>query len=207
MRRLITAGILWLCLLPGTPALAASADEAKQLVEETTEAVLARLKTERDALRADKSRLYALIEDLVLPHFDFEAMSRMVLARHWRSASADQRQKFVGYFRDLLVRTYGTALLEYTGQAVRYQPVHAGDDARRVKVPTEVVASDGAPPIPIVYSLYDKKGRWQVYDISVDGVSLLLNYRNSYASQIRQAGLDGLIERMASKSASGGAGS
>jgi phospholipid transport system substrate-binding protein len=206
MRRLIAAMVLALAA-GGVPALAAdSGQAAQQLVQETTDKVLDRLQAERESIKAEPRRVYGLVEALVLPHFDFEAMSRLVLAKYWRDATPAQRGRFVELFRDLLVRTYSTALLEYTGQEVRYKPVHAGDDARRVKVPTEVVPPDGGPAIPIVYSLYDKEGRWLVYDISIDGVSLLLNYRNTYTTEVRQKGIDALIARM-EQHRNGGSGS
>lgn len=181
-------------------AQAQPAEEAQALVRQTTEQVLSRLEAQREELRQNPQELYALIEDVVLPHFDFEAMSRLVLARHWRTATPAQRERFVEEFRSLLVRTYGTALLEYTGQEIAYQPVHAGKDARRVSVPTQVIPREGGPPIPIVYRLYSKDGEWKVYDISVDGVSLLLNYRNSYGRIVRQEGMGALLERMSRKS-------
>ncbi len=197
LRRILTVSLLCLGLISAGSTHAASVEEAQALVRQTTESVLQRLEQDRAALKENRDGLYGLIEDIVLPHFDFDAMSRMVLAKYWRTATPVQRERFVSEFRDLLVRTYGTALLEYTGQAINYKPVHASDDAHRVKVPTEVVPGEGGPPIPIVYSLYEKDGAWKVYDISVDGVSLLLNYRNSYSTKVRQQGLDALLDEMA----------
>lgn len=188
-------------LLTAGPLQARPGDEAQSLVRETTDEVLSRLEARREALRKDPGQLDALIEDVVLPHFDFEAMSRLVLARYWRRANPDQRRRFVEEFRNLLVRTYGTALLEYTGQTIEYPPLHAREGDRRVNVPTRVVPQEGGPAIPIVYRLYRKGGEWKVYDISVDGASLLLNYRNSYGRLVRREGMEALIERMARKNA------
>ena len=186
-------------LLLAAGVQAQPAEEAQALVKKTTDEVLSRLEQRREALRQDSSELYGLIEEGVLPHFDFEAMSRLVLGRHWRTATPEQRQQFVEEFRNLLVRTYGTALLEYTGQKIEYQPVHSQEGARRVSVPTRVIPEEGGPPIPIVYRLYSREGAWKVYDISVDGVSLLVNYRNSYNRIVRREGMDVLLERMARK--------
>ncbi len=199
IRQVIMWSAVALFLGAAGPVGAEPAEEARSLVQQTTDTVLSRLEHRRETLRENPDELYALIEDVVLPHFDFEAMSRLVLARHWRSATPEQRRKFVEEFRSLLVRTYGTALLEYTGQTIEYRPVHAGKDARRVSVPTQVVPEEGGPPIPIVYRLYRTDGEWMVYDISVDGVSLLLNYRNSYNRVVRREGMDALIERMSEK--------
>jgi len=171
---------------------------AQQLVEQTSERVLERLKRDREALRADPGLIFPLVEDLVLPHFDFEVMSRWVLGRYWRQASEEQKARFIEEFKGLLVRTYATALLEYSDQSIAYKPLLGGENADRVTVATEVVPS-GGPRIPINYQLYKKGGEWKVYDIAVDGVSLLLNYRTSYGSEIRRHGLADLIERLAQR--------
>lgn len=206
--RSVTPWIAALIIFGLVPAASATADAgpeaAEQVIRETTTEVLNRLAGQREALQQEPARLYGLIEEVVLPHFDFEAMSRLVLGRYWRSASEAQRSRFTEEFRGLLVRTYGTALLEYTGQEIRYRPVHAEEDLRRLRVPTEVVPEGGGPPIPIVYRLYDTEGQWKVYDITVDGVSLLLNYRNSYSQVVRREGLDVLIQRMAEKNSGAG---
>ncbi|WP_303901861.1 MlaC/ttg2D family ABC transporter substrate-binding protein [Thiohalomonas denitrificans] len=200
IRRIVIWGLTaWFLSAGPVAAQSQSAEQAQSLVRETTDAVLSRLESKREALQQNPEELYALIEDIVLPHFDFEAMSRLVLARHWRTASEEQRRQFVEEFRRLLVRTYGTALLEYSGETIDYRPVHAGENADRVSVPTEVVSDQGGPSIPIVYRLHQANGKWLVYDISVDGVSLLLNYRNEYNTVIRREGMDALLARMSGK--------
>lgn len=202
IQRIIALGLAAL-FLGASPLKAQPVEEAQSLVEKTTEAVLSRLEEEGDVLQQNPERLYSLIEDIVLPHFDFEGMSRLVLARHWRTATEEQRQRFVEQFRELLVRTYGTALLEYSGEKIRYRPVHAGENPDRISIPTEVISEGGGPAIPIVYRLHRSDGEWKVYDISVEGVSLLLNYRNSYNGVIRREGMDALLERMSEKNGRG----
>lgn len=177
------------------PVLAAHA--AEQLVQETTEKVLARLKVDAEKLRANNDRIYPLVEDLVLPHFDFSKMSQWVLGKHWRTAEAAQRETFTGEFRTLLVRTYAKALLEYTDQTMHYLPFHAADGANKVTVKTEIRQS-GGPAIPLHYSMYmNKTGAWMVYDIKVDNVSLVSNYRSSFASEIRKGGIPHLLDKLA----------
>jgi phospholipid transport system substrate-binding protein len=175
---------------------AATPAEAQALVKETADKVLDRLAKDHDKLQRNPEQIYPLVEDLVLPHFDFERMSQWVLGASWRQASPDQRQRFTVEFRNLLVRTYAKALLEYTDQTVTYLPLQAGEEADRVVVRTQIEQKGSAYPIPINYAMYQKAGSWKVYDITVDNVSLVSNYRTSFASEIRQGGLDQLIARL-----------
>ncbi len=183
-----------LLLLLAHPVLAAH--PAEQLVHDTTESVLERLRADSEKLRADSDLIYPLVEDLVLPHFDFVKMSQWVLGKNWRQADSAQQQQFTDEFRTLLVRTYAKALLEYTDQSMRYLPFHADETTRKVTVKTEIVQA-GGPSIPLHYSMYlTTGGEWKVYDIKVDGVSLVLNYRSSFATEIRNGGIPRLLEKL-----------
>lgn len=187
--------VVFALMLVSAPQLHA-AEEAKQLVVDTTTKVLERLKQDREKLQADSELIYPLVEDLVLPHFDFERMSVWVLGKNWRKADKQQQRQFVDEFRTLLVRTYAKALLEYTDQNINYLPLHAEEDAKRVTVRTEVIQPGGVN-IPINYNMFlNQEGKWKVYDISVDGVSLVTNYRSSFATEIRQGGIDKLLARL-----------
>lgn len=169
------------------------------LVKETTDKVLKELTVNREALQSDVNRLYQLVDKIVLPHFDFGRMSKLVLGKHWKKADETQRQRFEREFKSLLVRTYATALFEYTGQEIVYKPFHNKGGADRVVVRTEIVPNDG-PNIPLHYSL--KKGRdgaWLVYDVSIDGISLVTNYRTAYGRIIESKGIDTLIVSLIEK--------
>lgn len=191
-------------MLLASPPLQATTEEAQQLVIDTSTRVLERLRQDREKLQANPGLIYPLVEDLVLPHFDFERMSIWVLGKNWRKADRQQQQEFIEAFRTLLVRTYAKALLEYTDQSLNYLPFHAEEDAKRVTVRTEVTQPGGVN-IPINYSMFlNQKGEWKVYDISVDGVSLVTNYRSSFASEIRQGGIDKLLARLAEMNAAKG---
>jgi phospholipid transport system substrate-binding protein len=176
-------------------ASAATPADAQALVKDTSERMLNVLRKDHDALKAHPERIYALAEKIVLPHFDFQRMSRLVLGRFWRTADPQQQTRFIDEFRTLLVRTYGTALLDYTNQTLNYSPLRAAPDATDVVVHTEV-QQPGGMPIPIDYRMYVKEGAWKVYDVIVDGVSLVTNYRNSFAEEIRKSGMDGLIKAL-----------
>jgi len=192
------AVILFLGL--AAPAWAVSGPE--ELVRETSEQVLSRLRADRDELQKSPAKIYGLIEEFVLPHFDFPRMSRLVLGKHWRGASEEQRTRFTEEFRNLLVRTYGTALLQYTDQKIRYLPLRAEANATDVSVDTEIVQPQG-PPIAVQYSLALTDGSWKVYDVVIEGVSLVINYRGSFGDLARDKGLDALIESLAKKNRKG----
>jgi phospholipid transport system substrate-binding protein len=181
----------------------AAAHPAQQLVMDTTGKVLERLRAEHDKLQADNGRIYPLVEELILPHFDFHKMSIWVLGKNWRRATPAQQKTFTREFQTLLVRTYATALLQYTDQTIDYLPFHAAEGDRRVVVRTEIVQK-GGHNIPLNYSMYlNNDGQWMVYDISVDGVSLVTNYRSTFASEINKGGIDLLLANLAEKNRQG----
>ena len=185
---------------------------AQQVVRQTAETVLAEVTERKADLEADPSLIYPLVQRTVVPHFDFTSMARSAMGRFWRKASSQQQRLVVAEFQELLVRTYATALLGYTGQKLEYPPMRAADGAKKVMVPTRVTAS-GGPPIPINYRLkLTREGHWMVYDVVIDGVSLVTNYRSSFARLIQQgaarekdrsirmqAGIDNLIQSLAAK--------
>lgn len=169
------------------------------LVRDTTNEILSLLRKNKAAYKKDTKKLYAMVHKKILPHFDFTAMSRMVLARNWRSANEDQRSRFTIAFRDLLVRTYATALLKYTNEKIAFLPYHAQPSDRKVLVKTEIRPDAGGPAIPLYYRFYDNKGQWKVFDVSIDGVSMVTNYRSVYAEKVRKQGLDALIDQISTE--------
>ncbi|MFP5350454.1 MAG: phospholipid-binding protein MlaC [Gammaproteobacteria bacterium] len=191
MKRFLTAVLALLVI--GTAQAATPPPD--QLVKENIARIIELLKKNRDAYTRDHKKLYAMVHEQVLPHFDFRVMSRSVLGRYWREASEEQREKFVNEFRDLLVRTYATALLKYTNEEVRYLPFHFNPSDKTALVKTEVI-QQGGPSIPIQYSFYQTESGWKVYDVAIEGVSLVTNYRSTYATKVKSEGLDALIKSM-----------
>jgi len=191
--------LAWLALT-ATPVLphpvlaqATGPQAARLVVQDTTDRMLKVLKLERNLLRQQPDRIYAFVNQIILPHFDFTRMSRWVLGRYWRDATEDQRSRFVQEFRTLLVRTYATALLEYADQTVEVLPLQAEPSATDVVVRTEVRQS-GGPPIPIQYRMSLEGTAWKVYDVTIDGVSLVASYRSTFANEAAKGGgLDPLI--------------
>lgn len=195
----ILSSLLLTVAFNGAYATSRSADE---VVKVTADKVLERLEEERAELEAHPEKLYALINELVIPHFDFVSMSKWVLGRtNWKGANTGQREKFVGEFRTLLVRTYAKALLEYSNQEITYFPIENNPNSNIVVVKTEI-SQPGTKPIPINYSMHASGGEWKVIDVVVDGISLVATYRGSFASEIRENGLDVLITKLAERNTS-----
>lgn len=171
---------------------------AVELVRETTDKVIKKINADRQAFEQDQQKIFQLVDEVILPHFDFERMSKWVLGRYWRQATPEQRKRFEQEFKRLLVRTYATALTQYSDQEIEYLPVRERAEGDEVMVRTEI-RQGGGYPIPISYNMYKSDSGWQVYDVTIEGVSLVSNYRSSFAGQIRAHGLDKLIAMLAER--------
>ncbi len=185
--------IAFLMLIISLPALATG--DPEQLIKDTTSQVLDAIKANLASYQDDPTSLYRLVEETVLPHFDFSRMTDMALGRYLGEVSVDQRPAIEYEFRSLLVRTYGGALLEYNQQEIIYLPMEGTIEDGKVKVRSEI-EQPGGFPIPIDYSMQLGDDGWKVYDISVDEVSLVTNYRSSFARAIKKTGVDGLIRTL-----------
>lgn len=197
--RALLLGVVLACLA-AVPARAAGDITPLELVQDTSTRMLAALKDEREAISRDSGRLYQLVSTIVLPYFDFERMSQWVLGKNWRTATPDQRTRFVEQFRNLLVRTYGTALSDYADEKITYLPFAGDLGAQTVTVRTEI--EQAGSTIPINYSMYHSRDGWKVYDVAISGVSLVTNYRSSFGNIIRDKGMDSLIRQLAEKNSS-----
>lgn len=189
MKRLFAAVLLFLSLPLG------AAIGPEQLIQETSDKVITEIRSNGETYRQNPEQIYKLVEALVLPHFDFTAMTDLALGNYRDQVSAEQRPTIVNEFRALLVRTYSSALLEYTDQEVRFLPMEGSEADGEVLVKTEI-SQQGGFPIPIDYRLRLGDDGWKVFDISVDEVSLVTNYRSSFARAIKKDGVDGLIRTL-----------
>ncbi|MDZ7662265.1 ABC transporter substrate-binding protein [Thiohalophilus sp.] len=192
--RRLAAGLL-LMLAGSLAGVGAVTQGPQQLVIDTTERMLVTLEQQAPQLEQNPALIDELVSEIVLPHFDFVRMAGWVLGKHWRTASSEQKLRFVRAFRQMLVRTYAVALLEYRGQRIEYLPLRADPAAGEVTVRTRVL-QPGRAPVAFNYTLWERDGQWQVYDLSVDGISLVASFRTSYAAEIRERGLDALIARL-----------
>jgi phospholipid transport system substrate-binding protein len=187
--------VLWL----GLPAAANATVPPDELVRNTTDELLSKFTANREALKSDKERLFQMVDEIVVPHFDIDRMSRYVLGKHWRDASDAQKQKFIEEFKTQLVRTYGTALFEYTGeQEIIYKPFRHEEGDKQAVVKTEVPRADG-PSIPVEYKMILNDDQWQVYDVVIENLSTVQNYRAQYGTVVNARGLDGLIASLTEK--------
>lgn len=189
----------WALLAIWWAGAALAAAEPDVLVRQTTEEILKRIKTNKDAYAADTKKLYAMVDELVVPHFDFTAMSKLVLGQNWRNASVAQREGFTREFRDLLVRTYSTALLKYTNEEIIYLPYRGPLTERTAEIRVEVKSTTGARNVPLAYSFFRREAKepWKVYDVTIDGVSLVTSFKTTYAERVQRSGLDALIAQLA----------
>jgi len=165
----------------------------EQLIKQTADKVLNEIKINGAKYKKDPNQLYTLVDDVVLPHFDFAAMTDLALGRYKNKIDAAQKPLITNEFRTLLVRTYGKALLEYNDQVIKFLPMEGTEADGDVTVKSEIEQAGGFP-IPLDYRLKLSDQGWKVYDISVDEISLVTNYRSSFARQIKKKGVDGLIE-------------
>ncbi len=169
---------------------------AEDVVRSTTDQTVTRLRAQKPDLEAHPEKIYDLIHELVIPHFDFPSMSKWVLGSNWRNATDAQRDAFIAQFRTLLVRTYAKALLEYSATDIRFLKAESNPNSNVIIVKTEVDQPGGGPAIPIHYRMHISDGSWKVVDVSVDGVSLVSTYRGSFASEVSKGGLDNLIAKL-----------
>ena len=193
----LSALTLLLCL----SAASAATNDADEIVRNTSSQVIARLAEQKENLSAHPDRLYGLIQELVVPHFDFPIMSRWVLGKAWNTIDAGNQAKFIEQFRTMLVRTYAKALMEYSDETIEFLPMESDPNSNLVVVKSQVVGRGSGNLIPINYRMHISGGDWKVIDISVDGVSLIGTYRGSFASEIRKNGIDALILKLTERNA------
>jgi phospholipid transport system substrate-binding protein len=187
--------VLILALLFGQASWASGTDAAASLVRDVSQRMLTILKERRAEIDREPSVIFGLVDQIVVPHFDFEKITQAAVGQYWRQATPEQRKALANGFREVLIRTYAQALLNYSGEDIRYLPVKPGQREATVTVPTEV-RERGGPAVPVDYRMYEKNGKWLVYDLVIDNVSLIVNYRGSFNTEIRRDGIDGLIRRL-----------
>ena len=189
--------LLILCFIfNGVKAISLPSD----VVKATAESVISHIEENRSVLEKNPEKIYDMVNQLIIPRFDFVSMSKWVLGKHWKQASEEQRSKFIIQFKELLVRTYARALLEYSGQEIKYFPVEQNPESNLAVVRTELTSKSSAQ-LPILYRMHQKNEEWKVVDVAVDGVSLVTTYRGSFATQIKKNGFDSLLNELSKKNA------
>ncbi len=171
------------------------------LIRETADEVIATVKQDRELRNGNQKKLLELVEAKILPHFDFERMTRLAVGRPWRTATEDQRKALVTEFRTLLVRTYTTAFSRYEDQKVVVKPPQRGERQDEATVNTQII-KPGSQPIEVDYVMEKKDDGWKVFDLFIEGASVIDSYRGTFAEQVSQNGIDGLIKFLSDKNRS-----
>ena len=184
-------------------SLAMAEVAADAFVKTTAEEVLTIVKNDKDIQAGDQKKIYALAEEKILPNFNFDRICSLVLGKNWGKASKEQQDAFQQEFRSLMIRTYASALSKYRNQKIDYKPLRGKPGDSEVTVKTEIV-QPGGQPIGVDYSLEKNGDSWKVFDIVIEGVSLVTNYRGQFSNEIRQSGIDGLIKKLSDKNKKSG---
>jgi len=192
---------------PAAPAAVGAAapvdaSDPGKLIESSAREMLAELDAHRSDYRKDPARIEALVGRVLLPHFDTEYAARMVLARHWTSATAQQRKRFVDAFYHSLLSNYGGALVDFTGDRLKVLPFTGDAAAATVTIRTQVRKGDGGI-VAVNYSLRRTADGWKAWDVIIEGISYVKSFRDDFGAEIEQKGLDALIVRLEQKAGAG----
>ena len=197
-----TSAVLLLALALAAPALPAQEAAPNVLLQATTLEVIAAMKRERDMHGGKLTQIASLVETKVLPLFDFPRMTRIAVARNWRLATPEQQAALTAEFKTLLVRTYSAALLSYRDQVIEFRSMHSAPADTEVTVKS-VVKQSGTAPVAMNYDMEKTPAGWKVFDIKVEGISLVSTYRDSFAALVRDGGVEGLIKALEDKNRQG----
>ncbi len=174
-----------LILSPISNAISADLSAPQIAIEDASNKLKERLQDETFA--KDFNQINAFVEDVINPHVDFNRISALVLGKLWKKATKEEKIRFKQEFQRLLVRTYSRAFLEFKDWSVRYLPLKMQENTKKVIVKTEIL-QPGIQPLAVNYRMVLSKGKWKVYDILIEGVSLVTNYRTSFKNQVRKSG-------------------
>ena len=206
MRRVFAACGLAIPLLM-LAGVAAAADSVpgpgpQELIETTSTKMLKALDADREAAKRDPARVRKLVDQILLPYFDTDYSARLVLGKHWRNASPEQRQRFVDAFYQSLLRNYGSALAEFTAYRMTLLPFRGDVATGQATIRTEVKRSDGTR-VPVNYSMHATPAGWKAWDVTIEGISYVRNLRNDVGAEVDQRGLDAVIERLETENKNG----
>ena len=205
MQKLIVAFALVLASALPAPFSLAQDVAPDVLLKSVTLEVLAIIRQDKEMQAGNAAKIAVLVETKILPHFDFPRMTQIAVARNWRLATPEQQRTLITEFRTLLVRTYSVALSSYRDQVMEFKPLHATPGANQVTVKS-VIRQAGTPPLALDYDMQNlAAGGWKVYDVKIDGMSLITTYRETFAGKVRDGGVDGLIKSLADKNRQGDA--
>lgn len=192
--------IIFIGLLCATGIAQAEIVAPDVLIKTTVQDVIAVVKTDKDIQAGDLAKTIALVDAKVLPHFDFERMTQLAVGKYWRTATPEQKASLIKEFRNMLVRTYTKVFSVYRDQMVEVKPFKMAADATEATVQT-TITKPGSSVIPVNYEMRKGSDGWKAFDIYIEGVSMVMNYRGTFSSQIQESGIDGLIKTLSDKNA------
>jgi len=206
-RRVLLAAAACAALMSATGGLALAADDVSQLgpdelVNKVAQDTLKDLDAHRDEYRKNPARIRELVDKNMLPYFDTQYAAQLVLAKHWRTATPEQRKRFVEAFYQSMLQNYGNALLEFTPDRMKILPFQGKPQDTNVTVRSQIRRDDGTQ-VPVNYSLRKTPTGWKAYDVQISGVSYIKSFRTDFGAEIQQKGLEAVIKRLESQVASG----
>lgn len=166
-----------------------------EVIETAASSIVEQMKGRRDYLSENREELYALINEILVPHFDMRYAGHLVLGKHWKTATKEQRDRFIDVFYEFLLQSYANGVLKFDDDKITVFPTEVGADDKRAVVKTEVLLDDGSR-VPVNYSMRLSKAGWRVYDVRIEGVSYIQNYRNQFNAEISALGIEAVIERL-----------
>lgn len=195
MKKLLTALVLIVA------ASSAAAQEPNDIIQSASDQLATELEGRKAALEEDRDALYALIDRVLLPRFDRRYAAQLVLGRHWRNASDEQRERFIEAFYGSLLRRYADGVLEFDQEKIEILPFRGDLTEPRTTVKTMVTLEDGTS-VPVNYGMVKRESGWLMFDVTIEGISYVRNFRTELNSEIQATGLDAVIERLESANSS-----
>ena len=188
-----------LVLMPVTKGIAEDLQPPQQVIQSVSAELQKKLQDK--SFTKDFAQVTQFVNGVIYPHTDFDKIAPLVLGKHWKTATTGEQERFKHEFQTLLVRTYSRAFVEYNNWSIRFLPLEMSNEATKVIVKTNVLQT-GQQPVDVNYRMFLSKGEWKVYDIMIDGVSLVTNYRSTFNDEIQTKGsLSAVIDRLAKRNA------
>ncbi|MEM7400755.1 MAG: ABC transporter substrate-binding protein [Pseudomonadota bacterium] len=203
-KQYLALSIAFLLLMVSSYVYAIDDRAPEQIVEDTSATILKTINEENEQLREDPTLINALINETVIPIIDLDSMGKLILGKHWKKASEAQRSGFISEFKDMLIRTYAKSLVDYGHAKVKVLPSREKEKGKYYTVQSELEVGSGKAPLQVAYIFRrNKQEEWKVFDLAVDGLSLVKNFRTSFGQEIKETSLDALIERLANTNKTG----
>lgn len=198
MRNPLSMLVLAAGLLIAAATCAAEMTAPDVLAKSVTDEVLVILRADKEIQAGNQKKVYDLIETKIAPHFSFTTMTRLAMGKNWSQANPEQRKALTGQFRVLLVRTYTTAFTQYSNQTIEYRPIRLAPNDDDVMVKS-LIRQPSGQPVAVDYSMEKTDQGWKVYNVKIEGISLVENYRNTFNTEVQKGGIDGLVKALAEK--------